>query len=110
MDRPICSASEGIFNYAFRALRTHGANDYLAPYFFFDPQRLFQRVSIRLVNFKREIRFFDPGRILIDAQDRVLVRDLFHQNDDLHGFMELCTLAASSGPSFDYASPASIAN
>ena len=78
MNCAIGAARQRVFDHALRALWPHRNDHDFAAHFFLDAQRFFERIAIRLVHFERQIGFFDPGEIFIDAQDRVLVRDLLH--------------------------------
>ena len=61
VDCAIRAARQGVFDYALGALRTHRTNHDFAPDLFLDAQGLFQRITVRLVYFKREVSFFNPG-------------------------------------------------
>ena len=80
MNGAIGAARQRIFDDALRTLRPHRADDNFAACLLLDAQSFFKRIAIRLVYFKREIGFFDPRRVFVDSQDRVLVRDLLHEN------------------------------
>jgi len=47
-------------------------------------QRLFQRISIRLVQRKLKIGFFNPLTRGVDAKLRIAVRNLFDSDNDFH--------------------------
>src|SRR2546423_9678993 len=60
MNGAIGAARQRIFDDALRALRTHRTDRNLATDLFLDAQRFFKRIAVGLVDFKREIGFFDP--------------------------------------------------
>ena len=78
VNRAISAAGQSIFDYTLGALWSHRHDDDFAAGLFLDAQPFFERITVRLVHFKREIRFLDPGRVFIDSQNRVFVCDLLH--------------------------------
>ena len=49
------------------AFRTGTKHDHLAAMLFFQEQRLFERIGVRLVDFEAEVLFVDPLAAVIDA-------------------------------------------
>ena len=84
VNRAISAARQRIFDHALDALRAHRTNDDFAAELFSHAQRFFERVAVRLVDLKGKIALFNPGRVFVDSQDRVFVRDLLHQDDYFH--------------------------
>ena len=52
MNCSISAARQSVFDDTLSPLRSHGNDDDFAANFFLDPQRFFQRVTVRLVDFK----------------------------------------------------------
>src|SRR5215471_5049629 len=86
---PIGAASQRILDHALRPRWPHRNYDYFTAHLLFDPQGFFERIAVRFVYFELQVRFLDPGRVFVDAQDRVFVRDLLHENQNFHGYARL---------------------
>src|SRR2546430_254227 len=83
MNGAIGAFGQGFAQYLLRSLRTGGDYDYFPAVLFLLAQSLFERKSIRLVHFVRNI-FTNPGPRLVQLQRRIFLQNLLHANQDLH--------------------------
>ena len=69
-----------------RSARRPGAQrDHFAAVLLLQLQRLFERVSIRLIDLETEVALLNPAAARIDAKLRIADRNLLDGNDNLHG-------------------------
>ena len=68
------------------ARRTGGAHHDLAAVLLLEPQRLLERVGVRLVELEAGVVVADPGLRLVDAQLPLARHDLLDADGDLHAF------------------------
>ena len=67
--------------------RRPGRNDDdLAAVLFLEPQRLLERVRVRLVQLPARVLITDPGLRVVDADLPLTGDDLFDADGDFHGF------------------------
>src|SRR5216683_3999183 len=70
------------------ALRPHRKCNHFAAVFFLQPQSFFQRVAVRLVHLKADIRFTNP--VAGDGERRVFGGNLLDAHDNIHGIVPIC--------------------
>ena len=75
---------QGFLDGLLDALRAHRKRDYFAAMLFFQAQRFFERVAIRLVHFESDIGFADPVAAFDDGERRVFGGNLLDADDDFH--------------------------
>src|SRR5439155_15949759 len=83
MDSPVRAFGQSFPQNLLRSLGTGRDNDYFPAVLLFLAQSFFQRVSIWLVHFVRNI-FTNPGAGLVQLERRIFLRNLLHANQDLH--------------------------
>ena len=66
------------------ARRTGAQHHHFSAMLFFQLKRLFESVSIRLVDLEAQIGFLDPSPVRIHAQLRVADRNLLDRDDNFH--------------------------
>ena len=82
MNRAIRALGQRLAQHLLRPRRTAGDDDDFALVLFPLPQRLFEGVGVRLVDFVRDV-FADPRAAFVELQRRVFLRHLLHANQNL---------------------------
>src|SRR5437899_5306630 len=83
MNGAVSALGESFAQNLLRASWPRGDYHHLAAVLFLLTQRLFERISVRLIDFVRDV-FSDPGAALIQLERRVLLRHLLHADQNLH--------------------------
>ena len=85
MQGPVSSLGQSFFNGLLRPRRTQATKHHFSTLLLFQAQPFFECIDVRLVDFKAEVCFLNPGCSLVHAEVGVTSRDLLEANDDFHG-------------------------
>jgi len=82
VDAAVRALGERFFDGLLHALRAHRERDDFASVLFLEAKGFLERVAVRLVHFKANVRFLDP--VSGDCQRRVFRGNLLDAHDDVH--------------------------
>ena len=83
MDGAVRALRQRLAQNLLRPRRTGGNDNYFAPMLLFLAERFFEREGVRLIDFVRNV-FADPGAGFVQLERRILLRHLFHADQNLH--------------------------
>ena len=85
VDGAVGAARERFADYLRDARRPRRAHHHFAAVLLLQPQRLFERIRVRLVHLEAGVGFTNPRFVVVEARLPFARRDLFDANGDLHG-------------------------
>src|SRR5580704_2804070 len=102
MNSAVRALCQGFLDHLFCPLGSHGERHHLASMLFFEPQGFLQREAIRLVHFKADVGFTDPGAIFGNVQRRIFSRNLLDANCNFHLYLNFPSCREDAARIFDY--------
>ena len=84
VDRAVRAARQRLANHLRRTRRARREDHHFAAVLLLEPQRLFQRVGVRLVQLEAGVLIANPGLRLVDPKLPLPGDDLFDADGDLH--------------------------
>ncbi len=93
MDRAVGAASQRFANHLRDARGTGRADHHFAAALLLEPQRLLERVGVRLVHLVRRVRLADPGLVVVEPRLAVAGEDVLDTDRNLHVVIWLDVIA-----------------
>src|SRR5689334_9022914 len=84
MNRAVGAARQRFANHLLNARRTGRADDHFPAVLLAEPQRLFERIGVRLVHLVADVLLADPGLVVVEPGLPLAGGDLFDADGDLH--------------------------